>query len=258
MTGAGLTDMAGAGLLHANLPHYCAMGALVLAGACLQGVGGLGFTMFCAPLALLLFPELVPGPLLVLGCPLAALAAVREFRAIEWSTAGYALAGRACGALLATAVLRVLPATSLSVVFALLILTGVALSARGWKVGTGVAASTGAGVASGLMGTITTAGGPPLAIAFHHLPPAPMRATLGCVFFVGSIFSLLALAMVGHASAHDLTLGLLLLPWMVAGFFLSGPLARQMSRTQVRALLLGLAAFGGIAVLVQTAIRQLA
>jgi hypothetical protein len=122
--------------------------------------------------------------------------------------------------------------------------------------GSGPVANTGAGLASGLMGTITTAGGPPLAIAFQHLAPAPLRATLGCVFFVGSVMSLAALASVGHAGGRDLVLGGLLTPWMFAGFAVSGPLSRRMSRPQVRALLLGLATFSAIAVLLQTSLHH--
>lgn len=233
--------------------RYAAMGAIVLGGACLQGVGGLGFAMFCAPVALLLFPELVPAPLLALSCPLSALAALREFEAIRWSTAGYALAGRIAGALIAAAVLRLLSAQTLSVLFALLILAGVGLSLRGWRVQATPVASGTAGFASGLMGTITSAGAPPLAIAMQHLPAPALRATIGCIFFVGSVISLVALAAVGKATAGHLVLGLLLTPWMVAGFTISGPLSRRLSRGGLRVFLLATAALGALAVLAQTA-----
>jgi uncharacterized membrane protein YfcA len=231
--------------------RYAAMGAMVFGGACLQGIGGLGFAMFCAPLALLLFPELVPGPLLALGCPLALLAMVREFRAIEWSTAGYALAGRAGGALLATAVLQLASPATLSVLFALLILTGVGLSLRGWRVQATPVASGTAGFASGLMGTITSAGAPPLAIAMQNLPPAPLRATLGCIFFLGSVISLAALQAAGRVSGGELLVGLLLIPWMLAGFAVSGPLSTRISARGLRSGLLTLASLSALAVLAQ-------
>ena len=229
--------------------RYAAMGLMVLTGACLQGVGGLGFAMFCAPVAVLAFPELVPGPLLVLGCPLALLASLREYHAIEWTTAGYTLLGRVGGAVLAALVLQVLSGATLSVLFGLLILLGVGLSVRGWAVRSSPLASTTAGLASGLMGTITSSGGPPLAIGMQNLPPAPLRATLGMVFFLGSGISLTALAAVGKTGLKDLAIGVLLLPWMMAGFALSGPIARRMSRRGVRNMLLGLAGGGAVAVL---------
>jgi hypothetical protein len=236
--------------------QYFAMGCVVFAGACLQGVGGLGFSMFCAPIAALLFPQLVPAPILVLGCPLAALAAAREFEAIQWRVAGFALGGRLAGAVLAAFVVQLLSPESASIAFALLILGGVALSVRGWRVATTPVNSAAAGVASGLMGTITSAGAPPLAIVMQHLAPSPLRATLGCIFFIGSVMSLVALASVGKAGGRDVMLGLVLLPWLIAGFVASGPIARRMSRGAMRNFLLLLAAFGATAVLVQVGLRQ--
>jgi hypothetical protein len=255
-----VVSVAAAWLVHAWPPgldglRYFEMGIVVLAGACLQGVGGLGFAMFCAPIAALMFPELVPAPILVLGCPLAALAALREREAIQWGVAAFALAGRLAGAVLAAFVVRILPAQHASILFAVLILTAVALSLKGWHVATTRASSTVAGVASGLMGTITSAGAPPLAIVMQHLSPAPLRATLGCIFFIGSVMSLVALASVGRAGSADVVLGLFLLPWLVAGFGASGPIARRMSRAAMRNFLLALSAFGAVAVLVQAALR---
>lgn len=252
MNGAQLLSWWPAGL---DAGRYAAMGAMVLGGACLQGVGGLGFAMFCAPVAVLLFPELVPGPLLALSCPLSMLAALREFRAIRWSTAAYALLGRSVGAVAAAAVLHVLSAQSLSLLFAVLILLGVGLSVAGWRVDETPTASTTAGFASGLMGTITSAGAPPLAIAMQHLPPPALRATIGCIFFAGSLLSLVALAAVGKTTIDHLAIGLLLTPWMVAGFAVSGPLSRRLSRRGLRAFLLSLATLGALAVLVQSLLR---
>jgi uncharacterized membrane protein YfcA len=227
------------------------MGFVVLAGACLQGVGGIGFAMFCAPIAALAFPQLVPAPILVLGCPLAALAALRERDAIQWNVAGSAIAGRFGGAVMAAFVVQVLPAALASILFALLILAGVALSMKGWNVTTTRASSAAAGVASGLMSTITSAGASPLAIVMQHLAPAPLRATMGCIFLVGSVMSFAALASVGRAGSGDLVLGLVLAPWLLAGFSASGPIARRMSPSAVRNFLLSSATFGAVAVIVQ-------
>jgi len=231
---------------------YLGMAVTVFLGACLQGIGGVGFAMFSAPLAALLFPALVPGPLLALGCPLALMTCIREFRAIEWPTAAAALVGRVIGTGLAGLILTLLSAQVLSVLFALLILTGVALSLAGWRVAATRTRIGIAGLASGVMGTITSAGAPPFAIAMQHMPPDRLRATLGCVFFVGSALSLLMLAAVGRFDGSHLYLSVLLLPWIVLGFWASSPLNRRFSRKAVRALLLGLATAGALGVLFRT------
>lgn len=239
-----------------GLAAYLGMGAMVFGGACLQGVGGLGFAMFCAPMAALWFPDLVPGPLLALGCPLALLAVLREWGAIEWPTAGLALLGRLAGTAAAALCLAWLPVPALSLMFSVLILAGVALSLSGWRVLPGARNTTLAGVASGLMGTITSAGAPPFAIAMQHMQSAPLRATLGVIFFAGSAVSLLALAAVGRMGHVHLVLALSLLPWMLAGFFASGLLRGRLGRHSLRPFLLGLAAFGAVGVLAQTLARH--
>ena len=240
-------------LLPAGLawPTYLGMSAMVLAGACLQGIGGLGFAMFCAPIAVLAFPQLVPGPLLLLSFPLALMAATRERSSILWGVAGAAIAGRVLGTLLAAACLVLLPASTLSVLFALLILTGVALSVMGWRVAPSTPVTAIAGVASGLMGTLTSSGGPPFAISMQNLAPASLRATLGCVFFVGSAISLVALAGVGQMGWPHLALSLVLMPWMLAGFMLSGRLSRHVSHAFSRWFLLGMATLAALAILLR-------
>ncbi|WP_232788460.1 sulfite exporter TauE/SafE family protein [Macromonas nakdongensis] len=232
---------------------YVAMGLMVMTGACLQGVSGLGFAMFCAPIAALLFPELVPGPLLALGCPLALMTGVREFRAIEWATAGQAIAGRLAGTGLAAWCMAWLSVQTLSLLFAGLILLGVGLSLKGWQLAHSGRNTALAGVASGLMGTITSAGAPPFAIAMQHLPAHRLRGTLGAVFFVGAAVSLVALAGVGRMGAQEFWLSLLLAPWMVAGFAGSSHLKARMHKAALRPVLLGLATFGALGVLAQTA-----
>ena len=94
--------------------RYLAMGLMVLAGAAMQGVGGLGYAMFCAPLAAIFFPELVPGPLLAVGAPLALLAYLRERDALNGHVAAATLAGRVIGTFAATGLLVYFSACALS------------------------------------------------------------------------------------------------------------------------------------------------
>lgn len=228
---------------------FAGMAVMVFAAALLQGVGGVGFAMVSAPISGLLFPALVPGPLLVLGAALAMLGAVRERHAINWRSVAALTTGRVGGTLVAGAVLYVLTAEAFSVVFALLILAGVGFSLGGWSIKTSTPTMIVTGVASGLMGTITSSGAPPVAIAMQHVPPAELRATVSAFFVMGALFSLATLGVVGRFGAHELRLGLVLLPAMAAGFLASSPLNRIVSRGMIRIGLLTLSALGAIAVL---------
>lgn len=232
-----------------TLPTYLLMGALVFIGACLQGVGGIGFAMFAAPIAAWCFPALVPGPLLLLGGLVSVMAALREPAGIQWALTRQCIAGRCVGAALATGVMVALPPRPLAIAFGLSLLLAVALSSVGWVLVPTRRNAVLAGVASGLMGTITSAGAPPLGLLTQRLPPPAIRATVGCIIAIGSVVSLLLLAVAGHFSQAQALLGLALFPWVLAGFRVSSRLARTVSVAGTRRLLLGLVAGSALAVL---------
>lgn len=236
-------------LQHLSGPQYLWMGAMVLAGAAMQGIGGLGYAMFCAPLAAIFFPELIPGPLLAVGAPLALLAYLRERDALNGKVAAATLAGRVLGTGAAAGLLVWFSADALSILFAVLILAAVLLSTVGWRVEPTAVNLSIAGIASGIMGTITSAGGPPFAIAMQHLAPPTMRATLGVVFCVGTLVSLAALSWVGRMGVMHWLYVLVLIPWMLAGFFLSTRLGRHVSRPAIRKWLLGTACVSALVIL---------
>ncbi|WP_378945620.1 sulfite exporter TauE/SafE family protein [Mesorhizobium sp. ANAO-SY3R2] len=231
------------------------MGLMVFVAALLQGIGGLGFAMFSAPIAVLFFPEMAPGPLLVLGAGLALMGLLRDFDAVDWASVTTLMAGRVGGTLLAGATLAALPTNAFSIIFAVLILIGVGLSFAGWKVEASHPNMAVAGFASGLMGTITSSGAPPFAIVMQYVPPRQMRATIGCVFFAGAILSLLMLAYVDRFTLPQLWLGILLFPLMIGGFFVSNRLNRYFSAHGVRVMLLTMSGLGALGILARTLVQ---
>lgn len=244
-----MTDVAALLPPGVTLLTYALMGALVLIGACLQGMGGIGFAMFSAPIAALSFPAMVPGPLLLLGGLVSAMAALREPGAIHWMLARHCIGGRCLGALLAGGLMGLLPAQPLAIAFALSMLIGVTLALAGWRVVPDRRSAWVAGTVSGVMGTITSAGAPPLGLLTQSLPAATVRSTIGTIIAVGSAASMLMLAGTSHFSLHQVTLGLVLIPWIWAGFAISSRLARHISATGLRRLLLALVAASALAVL---------
>lgn len=234
--------------------HFAGMAAMVFAAAITQGIGGIGFAMVSAPISVLLFPELVPGPLLVLGTALAFLAAARDFRDINWRSFGVIMGGRVVGTVAGAAVLSALSPTLFGVVLASLILLGVILSISGWRVAASDPALVIAGAWSGVMGTITSSGAAPYAIVMQRVPPAELRGTMGSVFFVGGFLSLVTLTVFGHFDANQFWLGFILFPFMIAGFAVSTPLTRFFSRELMRYFLLALAAAGSIGILLRAAL----
>ena len=235
-----------------DLWHYAAMAAVVFGAAVAQGVGGVGFAMFAAPVAAMFFPQLAPGPLLTLGGFISLLTALRERGAIDWPAVSYALAGRAVGTLIAIYAMARFAPQALGVLFACMILIAVALSVAGLKFSATPGRVSGAGVASGIMGTMTSVGAPPIAIVLQHTAPPRLRATLGMVLFLGSIFSLAMLALAKRYTGYHAGLALSLAPFLLAGFAVSNRLRTLLPPRAVRGVLLVACAMGAVGVLVKS------
>jgi len=231
---------------------FALMAALIAGSAFMQGIGGVGFTMFAAPVAAILVPELVPGPLLMLGGCVTFLTAAREYRSIAWEAAGSALAGRAVGTIVAVLTLAQLTQRPLNFLFAAMILLAVALSVAGLRISATRTNVGIAGVLSGVMGTLTSVGAPPLVLALQRSSPATLRATTGAILFFGSTLSLLVLAVAGHYGPREFLIGATLVPFMLLGFWLSGRLRQKVSAVMLRRGLLLFCALSAIGLIVKT------
>ncbi|MBE3638172.1 sulfite exporter TauE/SafE family protein [Mangrovicoccus algicola] len=243
-----LVSLAGGSLLG---PHFLAMAAMVFVAAILQGVGGLGFAMFSAPISALFFPELAPGVLLVLGGCVATMVLLRERSAIDFGSVGSMVSGRLIGNLLAVGLLASLSVAMFNALFGVMILLGVALSYSGWRVEANWRNLGAAGVLSGIMGTITSSGAPPYAIVMQNAPPAILRATLNTTFLFGALSSLALLAAIGRFGWPQLMLGLMLFPALYLGFRVSTPIARHVPRAAIRHFLLGLSGLSAAGLLLR-------
>jgi uncharacterized protein len=223
----------------------------VLAGAFIQRTGGIGFAMFAAPIVAIMRPDLLPGPMIVAGGMVSLLIAVREFRRIDLRSAAYAIAGRIPGSIVAGLVIGLAPRSTFAIFFALLILAAVALSVSGWRVRATPATLAAAGFGSGVMGTITSVGAPPMGIVMQNMEPPVLRATLGAFLVAGSVVSLAVLALAGRFGRHELELGLVLIVPMAIGFWISMPLVRRVNARAMRSLVLGISALSAVILLAQ-------
>lgn len=228
------------------------MASLVVLAAFLQGVGGVGFAMLVAPIAALVFPQLVPGPLLALGGSVSLLAALRERQHIVPNVVACAVGGRAAGSVIAVLAMTQLPIEAVNLGFAIAILVAVALSAWGLRILPTSRNMALAGVASGIMGTLTSVGAPALAIAMQNLAAAQLRASLGLILFLGASLSLLLLMFAGLFTLQQAMLSAVLYPFMLLGFALSGQLRHKVSLPLMRRLLLSVCSLSAVALIART------
>jgi len=106
------------------------------------------------------------------------------------------------------------------------------------------------GFTSGLMGTITGVGAPPIALLYHNSVASFARPTLASIFALGCLSSLSLLALVGWVGIRELLLATIMVPPM-----LLGPRIGRMVRSEFdyvfRLALLGLSGFAAIILVVK-------
>jgi uncharacterized protein len=218
--------------------------------AAIHGSVGFGLNLLAVPLLLLVDPALVPGPALAAGLVMAVLVAGRELGAVDrrtpWGVCGL-LPGTAAG----LALLAAVPADALGVVLGVLVLAAVVLSATRWQPAPSRPALLVAGTATGFLSTAAAIGGPPMALLYGRSDGARLRSTLSVVFVAASLVALGALAAVGRFGGAELGTSLVLLPGVVVGFLLSGPLRRLVDRGNVRPAVLGLSTVAALAAIAE-------
>lgn len=97
----------------------------------------------------------------------------------------------------------------------------VLLSISGWRLPFTGSSLTAMALLSGIMGTITSVGAPPLAIIYQDRSPQAARPTLAAFFAAGCAISLAGLYISGWAGMRDLILATIMIPGMIAGLVAS-------------------------------------
>ncbi len=226
------------------------MAVLAVASA-VQGSLGFGAALLAAPILLLIHPAFAPGPIMVSTFVLTLLVAQREFDAIDYASLRFIVVGRLFGVALAMLLLVRLSQTGFDIVFAVFVLISVAISALRIDFPRSGAILGVAGIASGVMGTVSSIGGPPVALVYPHDDPARFRATLSAHFIIGGVVSILALVSIDLFGRTELWLSALLTPAAVAGFWISRYGIRHVNAERLRAGVLVLSSVAGVVVLLR-------
>ncbi|MBW2268344.1 MAG: sulfite exporter TauE/SafE family protein [Deltaproteobacteria bacterium] len=223
-----------------------------MAVACtVQGSLGFGSALLAAPLLALIHPAFVPGPILAANVLLTLLVARREWSAIDFAGLKFIIVGRVVGNAVAAAMLIQLSQVFFDGLFGALVLAAVGLSFARPSAGRSPRVLAAAGFASGIMGTLSSIGGPPVALVYPHDDPARFRATLSAHFIFGGSLSLFAVWIVGRYGATELALTGLLLPAALAGFWLSRFGIQRIGTARLRSAVLALSTMAGVGVLLR-------
>lgn len=207
-------------------------------GCALQASIGMGLALLAGSVARPALSQLVPGPMLLAGSPLALACAYREGHAFQAYGFAFSLLGLAAGTAVGAIALAAIANKHLDKLFAILILGAVVLSASRFRVRATRWSLLAGGGAAGLMGTMVGIHGPPIALVFQDAQPDHARAMLGAFFFVAFLGSVSALAAIGLFGARQLQLAACLLPGVIAGFFSAPLLGRSVNPARLRVAIL--------------------
>jgi uncharacterized protein len=222
---------------------------LTIVGSSIQGNIGIGFAVVAGPILLLVNPAFVPAPVVLAAMLLVMLIAWRERRDVIVEDLKYAIVGRTIGTLPAAYAVKVFPRSAYELLFALLVMIGVVLSALGWHIHRTRRNVTLASVASGFMSTVSSMGGPPMALLYQNEEGPRIRATISAIFTVGGFITLAGLWWAGRFGPVELVLGLLLMPGVIIGFAISGFTTALAERVKIKTAILSISALSALVVI---------
>ncbi len=232
-----------------------AIASLTMAvGATVQGSIGFGLNVIAAPVLTLIDTKLVPGPALAAAFVLTVLLAIRERGGIDRRGFGWVFIGRVPATIGAAVLIGSLPERGVAFTIAAVVLLAVVLSVVGWRLRRTPATFVGVGAVSGLMGTLSSVGGPPLAMLYQDARGRELRGTLSAIFVVGSIISIGALVLVGRFGSDELLSSLAMVPGVLLGYALSRWTAPIVDRRALRPAVLSASAIAAIAAIVRYAL----
>ena len=203
-----------------SLDFYLIVLILIIFGAITQSAIGIGFGI-PAGILVMLEPSMVPSCIILMGSFLALSNAMLSYKDIIKVDLIYSYTGRVIGSILAMPLIFLTLGTDYYlIIFGVLLLLATYLSAKKWNIVATKKNITIAGTASGLMGTLTGIGGPPMAIVYQNSSAKKVVATLNMFFGIGALFSVLLFIYYDLINLPEVMKSIYLAPGLIIGTYI--------------------------------------
>lgn len=233
---------------------YIFIGVLILAGTITQGTIGFGLGTIATPIIALIRPELVPTLILLLALCISSYTLSRTFRETSWRVVGISSLARIPGSLVGAWAIASLSPNGLSIFIGCAVLFAMTLSSLGWSPRPTTLNTLIAGVASGILGTSTSIGGPPMALIMKRFDPDRTRGTLAGTFVLGTLVSLIILAFSGQISSTQMGAAAAYLPLVIVGLIAANHLNQFIDRNLLNRIVLIVAISAALMLIVESAV----
>ncbi len=225
---------------------------LIFLGSFVQSAIGFGLAIVTAPILFILSPDYVPAPICLVALFISILNAMKHRDSVEIGGLKMALIGRIPGSFAGGALLVMVSTQVLSLWIGILVLTAVGLSLMPVRLTPTPRRMAIAGFFSGLFGTSSAIGGPPMAILLQHQDANRLRGNLSAFFVVSSILSLIVQVPTGYFTWHHVVITLPLIPASWLGYKLAMMTTGYLPKEKIRIAALVLCFISGVTAIVQS------
>ncbi|OBU33764.1 sulfite exporter TauE/SafE family protein [Photobacterium kishitanii] len=208
--------------------------AMIFVGSFVQTAIGFGLAIVSAPILIIIAPQYVPAPICLVALFISLLNSLKYRSNIELGGLKMAIFGRIPGSIAGATLLVFVSTQTLSLWVGLLVLLAVFISIMPFRIEPTPTRMVISGFFSGLFGTSSAIGGPPMAILLQHQEANQLRGNLSAFFVFSSIISLITLIPAGFLNLEKLWLTLPLLPAAWAGYWLALKTTQSLPKETIR------------------------
>ncbi|PKF61545.1 permease [Psychromonas sp. psych-6C06] len=226
--------------------HLLVAGILIFFGSFIQTVTGFGMAVIAGPILIVIAPQYLPGPIILVGLFLALINVLKYKESVCLTKQKFSFLGLIPGTIVGALLLYIVDVAQLSMFIGVVVLVAVLLSLLPIKIQETPKRLTIAGFLSAFFGTSSGIGGPPMALLMQHQKSSLIRANLAAFFVVSSVLSLLMLIPVGYMSLQHVYLSLPLLPASYLGYRVAIIAINKIPEKMIRTLSLILCLIAGL------------
>ena len=225
---------------------------IVFLGALLQSSSGIGFALIVTPCFLLLSPDYVPVPSLILACFLSILNLFRFKHSLDFKKVNFILLGRLPGSVLAVIILGFFNFIILNIFIGAALIVSTLLTILRWQVQPNFRNLFLGGFFGGIIGTISGMGGPAVAIVLQNCPKKIFLGTISFYFILGNIISLIILSIADIANITHFILSLLWIPSAIVGFVLASFIVTRINAENFKRIIQVICLLAGVSLVIKS------